>query len=128
MLIDTNIVSYFYKKDTRAVLYEKHLVGRRLFVSFMTVAELYKWPFERNFSEAKRQQLVEFLRNYTVLPYDDALAWCWAELVAKTRRDRPLSLPDSWIAATALRHRFPVVTHNRQHFDGIPGLTVLSEA
>jgi len=27
MLIDTNIVSYFYKKDTRAVLYEKHLVG-----------------------------------------------------------------------------------------------------
>ncbi len=73
-----------------SALCEKHLIGRRLFVSFMTVAELYKWPFERNFSEAKRQRLVEFLRNYAVLPYDDALAWCWAELVAKTRRDRPL--------------------------------------
>ena len=34
----------------------------------------------------------------------------------------------SWIAATALRHGIPIVTHNRQHFEGISGLTVISEA
>lgn len=127
MLVDTDIVSYFYKKDTRAAGYEKYLAGNAVFISFMTVAELYKWPFERNFSETKRQQLVAYLRNYTVLPYDDALAWTWAELVGKTCRHRPMSLPDSWIAATALRHRLAIVTHNRKHFEGIPGLTVISE-
>lgn len=127
MLIDTNIVSYFFKRDTRATAYEPHLRGKQLSLSLMTVAELYKWPIERNFGEAKRQQLVQYLRNYTVLPYDDALAWAWAELVARTCRARPMSLPDSWIAATAIRHGLPVVTHNRQHFDGVPGLVVISE-
>ena len=63
-----------------------------------------------------------------MLPYDDALAWAWAELVGKTCRGRPMSLQDSWIAATAIRHTMPLVTHNRKHFENVPGLTVISEA
>ena len=128
MLVDTNIISYFYRSDTRATAYEKHLAGKTLFVSFMTVAELYNWPFEKNWGEPKRQGLTQYLKNYTVLPYDDALAWAWAELVAKTCRGRPMFLQDSWIAATALRHAMPLVTHNRKHFENVPGLTVISEA
>jgi len=128
MLVDTNVVSYFIRRDTRAAKYEKHLSGHVLFVSFMSVAELYKWPFERNWGEAKKQGLTDYLKNYTVLPYDDALAWCWAELVAKTCRGRPMSLQDSWIAATAIRHAMPIVTHNRRHFENVPGLAVISEA
>ena len=34
---------------------------------------------------------------------------------------------DAWIAAVALRNGMPLVTHNRRHFEGIPGLTVISE-
>lgn len=128
MLIDTNIVSYFFKRDTRAASYEPHLRGQMLYVSFMTVAELYRWPVERGWGEAKRQSLIRYLRNYTVLPFDEALAWSWAELTGKTCRQRPLSFQDSWIAATALRHGLPVVTHNRQHFEQVSGLTVISEA
>ncbi len=128
MLVDTDIVSYFYRRDTRAAGYEPHLTGRTLFISFMTVAELYKWPFERNWTETKKQGLVQYLRNYTVLPYDDPLAWSWAELVSKTCRGRPMSFQDSWIAATALRHGMPIVTHNRRHFESVPGLTVISES
>jgi tRNA(fMet)-specific endonuclease VapC len=90
LLVDTNIVSYFYRRDDRAKSCEGHLVGKMLFISFMTVAELYKWPFERNWSEQKKEGLVRFLKNYTVLPYDDALAWKWAELVSKTCRGRPI--------------------------------------
>jgi|SRR6266481_4052942 len=127
LLVDTNIVSYFYRTDNRAKSYEGHLVGKRLFISFMTVGELYKWPFERNWSERKKEGLVQFLKNYTVLPYDDALAWKWAELVSKTCRGRPMSLQDSWIAATALRHGMPLVSHNAKHFEKIPGLNLITE-
>jgi tRNA(fMet)-specific endonuclease VapC len=127
LLVDTNIVSYFYRRDNRAKSYEGHLVGKRLFISFMTVGELYKWPFERNWSEQKKEGLVQFLKNYTVLPYDDALAWKWAELVSKTCRGRPMSLQDSWIAATALRHDMPLVSHNAKHFEKIPGLNLITE-
>ena len=38
-------------------------MGKQLFVSFMTVAELYKWPLERNWSEQNKQALVQFLKN-----------------------------------------------------------------
>jgi tRNA(fMet)-specific endonuclease VapC len=128
MLIDTDIVSFFYKKDTRAKAYEAYVKGETLFISFITVAELYRWPFERNWGDAKKQELKEYLKNYTVLPYDDALAWTWAELVGKTCRERPMALHDSWIAATALRHSLAIVTHNRKHFEHVPGLTIISES
>jgi predicted nucleic acid-binding protein len=126
MLIDTNIVSYIYKGDSRAKAYEAHLTGRTLFVSFMTVAELYCWPFKKNWGEAKKQGLVQFLRNFAVLPYDEGLAWIWAELVVKTCRDHPMSVADSWIAATAIRHKLPIVTHNKKHFEHVPGLSIIS--
>ena len=128
MLVDTDIVSFFYKQDTRAKAYEQHLTLQTLFVSFVTMAELYRWPFERNWGERKKQDLMRYLRNYAVVPYDDALAWTWAELVGKTCRNRPIFFHDSWIAATAMRHNQALVTHNRKHFEHIPGLTLISES
>jgi tRNA(fMet)-specific endonuclease VapC len=92
----------------------------------MTVAELYCWPFKKNWGEAKKQGLVQFLRNFAVLPYDEGLAWIWAELVVKTCRDHPMSVADSWIAATAIRHKLPIVTHNKKHFEHVPGLSIIS--
>lgn len=129
MLLDTNIVSYLFKRDSRAAVYLPHFQGQRLCISFMTVAEIYRWPFERNWAEARKQALETFLRtHFTVLPFDRNLAWTWAELVGRTMRGQPMSLADSWIAATALQHGTPLVTHNARHFKGVPGLTVITEA
>ena len=47
VLLDTNIVSYIFKRDTRAALYAPLLEGNRLGVSFMTVAELFEWAATR---------------------------------------------------------------------------------
>jgi predicted nucleic acid-binding protein len=33
-----------------------------------------------------------------------------------------------WIAACAKRHSLSLITNNRKNFEGIPGLTVISEA
>ncbi len=128
MLLDTNIVSYFYRRDTRAALYERHLLGLPRYIAFVTLGELYQWIFLRTFSEANKNRLLTYIAEHIVVPYDDRLAWTWAELSADRRKSgRPISMEDSWIAATALRHGLPLVTHNRKHFDGIPGLTVISE-
>jgi predicted nucleic acid-binding protein len=35
---------------------------------------------------------------------------------------------DAWIAATALLHDLPLITHNRWDFEDIRGLNVISEA
>lgn len=43
LLLDTIVVSYLLKGDTRAAAYAPLLEGNRLVLSFMTVAELFEW-------------------------------------------------------------------------------------
>ena len=57
VLLDTNIVSFLLKGDSRAVLYAPHLQGRRLAISFMTVAELFQWAFVRGWGDSRQQAL-----------------------------------------------------------------------
>lgn len=51
MVVDTDVVSYLFKRDSRAEAYRPHLTGRLLVVSFMTVAELDRWALERDWGE-----------------------------------------------------------------------------
>jgi tRNA(fMet)-specific endonuclease VapC len=43
VVIDTDVLSFRFKKDSRARLYRKHLVGRDWVLSYMTLAELDQW-------------------------------------------------------------------------------------
>ena len=129
MLLDTNIVGYFFRRDSRARLYVRHLVGQQRFISFTTQAELYQWLFLRPFTVANRERLLAHIKRHVVLPHDERMAWCWAELTAHCRKQGiGISTSDAWIAATALRHDLPLITHNRKHFERVPGLTIISES
>jgi predicted nucleic acid-binding protein len=126
LLLDTNIISFALKSDSRRALYDAHVAGRRTCVSFMTVAELYSWAVGRRWGQPRRNDLLIELDRHVALPYDDALAWAWARV--RTIKGRPVDPSDAWIAATALRYGLTLVTHNRRHFEGIPGLQIISEA
>ncbi len=129
LLVDTNIVSFEFRGDSRLEPYRKRMENQAQAVAFMTLAEVYKWPLERGFSEERSRQLDKHLKNYVVLPVDERLARIWAEMqVAMRRAGRGISHEDAWIAATALRHDLPLVTHNRKHFEHVPGLTIISES
>lgn len=43
VLLDTNVVAYLLKGDTRATAYAPLIANSQLAVSFMTVAELFEW-------------------------------------------------------------------------------------
>jgi tRNA(fMet)-specific endonuclease VapC len=126
LLVDTNVVSYLLKGDNRGDLYAAHLDGRLLHISFVTVAELYRWAVRYNWGEARLNTLREKLGNYTVLPSDDQTCWEWAKVM--TIKGVPIAPGDGWIAASAIRHGLPLVTHNRRHFEHITDLQVISEA
>ena len=128
-LVDTDVASYVIRRDTRAEMYRAYLAGRQTALSFMTVAELRRWALVRRWGEARRASLERELRRYTIYYADDALCTAWAALVAeREQQGRPIAPSDAWIAATAWQAGIPLVTHNRRHFMGIPGLTVVSFA
>ena len=128
VIVDTDVVSMIFKRDTRAAWYEPHLVGKLLAISFMTRAELSLWPRSAGWGEQKIATLERFLRDSVVLPYDEDLCELWAEIkFSCQRKGREVSHSDAWIAATALLYDLPLVTHNYHHFAGVEGLRVISK-
>lgn len=129
VVVDTDVVSYLFRRDSRAELYRPHLDGELLVVSFMTIAELDRWALERDWGEVRRRRMQEYLGKFVVYPYDRVMCHKWAEVSDKAhRKGRPVGVADAWIAATALLHDTPLVTHNREHFSEIEDLRVMSEA
>jgi len=43
VILDTDVCSFLFKRDTRGELYRPHLEGKTPCLSFQTVAELYQW-------------------------------------------------------------------------------------
>ena len=46
LVVDTDVISFLFKQDTRADLYKPHLQGHLLLISPMTRAELEAWALE----------------------------------------------------------------------------------
>jgi predicted nucleic acid-binding protein len=130
LVVDTNIVSYVYKKDSRADLYEPHLADAITVISFMTLAEMERWALARNWSAKRRAEMLEkVLGRFAVIESDHTLCRMWAEVSEAVRRQgRHIETADAWIAATALLYGAELVTHNAGDFNFVPGLTVITEA
>ena len=74
VVLDTDVWSFLFKRDSRAERYRVHLEGNVLCVSFQTVAELYQGAETANCGEKRRAKLREWLRRFEVLGCDDATA------------------------------------------------------
>lgn len=126
-LVDTDVLSYVIRGDTRAESYRAYLAGKEISVSFQTVAELRRWGRTRHWGAARWQELERLLAYITIYFVDDALIDAWAYLTAAREwQGHPLATGDAWIAATAWVQGLPLVTHNQRHFAGIKGLAVVS--
>ena len=130
VLVDTDVFSFLMKPgDTRRTVYEPHVKGKRLCVSFVTVGELFYWAHARKWGQKKVDDLKARLRSVVIVPFDEKLCMMYAELKAKTSvKGTSVATSDLWIAACAVRHALPLASHNRKHFENIPGLVLISES
>jgi predicted nucleic acid-binding protein len=129
VVVDTDVVSFQFKGDSRASLFDPHLAGRIPVISFMTLAELDLWALEHRWGPARKGRMARFLVRYLVHPYDRAMCLKWAEVTnAARRKGRPIQPADAWFAATALLAGVPLVTNNAADYAGVDRLTVLSAA
>jgi tRNA(fMet)-specific endonuclease VapC len=128
-VVDTDVVSYLFRNSPVARLYRRHLAGRLLAISFMTMAEIRLGMLQAGWGPDRTARMEGFLKQFVLLTCDDDLCEVWARVVYSERaRGRVIGVQDAWIAATAIQNNVPLVTHNRKHFEGVSRLIVVSEA
>ena len=125
VLLDTDVVSFLFKGDSRATAYAPLIQGNRLALSFMTVAELFQWAAVRKWGPQRIRRLEQALATYLIVPIDIDMCRTWGTLRA-TRQSagHAIAPQDAWIASAALRYRLPLITHNPSDFQGIANLDV----
>jgi predicted nucleic acid-binding protein len=122
------VFSFYQKRDTRAAQYDKHTKGKKWALSFVTVGELLLWANIRNWGPTKVANLKASIERTGVIPYDEQLCQTYADLENKLRKaGKKVGDNDLWIAATAVRHSIPLISHNRKDYDNIPDLVLISE-
>ena len=96
-------------------------------VSVVTVGELRLGVLAATDSNARARRLETLSRAEALdpLPIDRRVAHAWAALrLALRDQGARMPLNDSWIAATALAHKLPVVTQD-DDYDVVQGLLVI---
>jgi predicted nucleic acid-binding protein len=127
VVVDTDVVSFLFKNHSLAVEYQAILIGRRLSVSLITVAEIQYGMEAKNWGTSRRELMYRFLTRFTTLLPDAETARAWARIKSGCeRKGRPITFADAWIAAAALQLNVPLVTHNASDYRAVENLIILT--
>ena len=129
-LLDTNIISNVtnLSPSEQLVSWMQQQADEDLFISSLTVAEVYRGVLEKPAGKERRElerwfagpEGPQALFSGRVLPFDEPAGLLWARLMAEGTTDgRPRSALDMVIAATAEANDCVVVTDNEQQFLGL---------
>ncbi len=130
VLLDTTVASLLHPRrgqPPEMALYEPHMRGRTLALSFQSVAELWDWAENSRWGARNRKDLDVFLRRFVVIPYAYELAKVWARVMAASRKEgRRFQAGDCWVAATSVHWGLTLLAHDAD-FEGraIEGLDVV---
>jgi len=131
VVVDTDVFSRVVMKRPTGdyVRFQTLLHGRSLVLALQTVAEVRAGALISNWGQHRVAAMEAKLDSFGVVPLDDEVCRCWAELKAEcVRSGHPLGEKihdgDRWIAATARRHGLPLAS-NDSIFKAAPGITLL---
>lgn len=127
-LLDTNVLSEVQrpKPDANVLAWLDQADEDRTYLSVITVGEIARGVAQLD--EGKRKAALQLWLDLDLparfgnrlLPIDRETAVIWGQLMAEAKRvGRGLPVMDGWIAASAVRHGFTLVTRNARDFAGI---------
>jgi len=127
-LFDTDSLSNILKKYPSVLLIEKlmTLPGELQFTTSINISEIYFGAYR----SINRKQILQAYEekvfpNLNILPFDTDSGKIYGKLKAQLeKKGLPKSEPDLRIAAITIQHNMVLVTGNKRHFIGIPGLKI----
>jgi predicted nucleic acid-binding protein len=96
-------------------------------ISAITLGELRLGVLQARDAEtvSRRLSTYQLAQRFEPLAIDEAVSEDWALLVSRLRAaGRKVPVNDSWIAATAIAHRVPIVTQDSD-YDAMPDVEVI---
>lgn len=122
-LIDSDWVIDALRGTHEAHALFTHLTAEALAISLVTYGEVYEGIYYGRSQRVSEEAFRRFLQGVTILPLNRSIMRRFARIRGDLRnRGAIIGDPDILIAATALHHSLMMVTHNRQHFQRVPGL------
>jgi tRNA(fMet)-specific endonuclease VapC len=70
IIVDTDIFSYWFKRDSRGEAYRSYAIGRKMALAFPTVGELYYWALKYNWGTIRFNYFEQTIKEYIFLPCD----------------------------------------------------------
>ena len=133
-LLDTCLISEFVKPrpEQRVQDWLNGLDSRRAYLSVVTLGEIQRGISEKPASN-RRTELEMWLNEALVVQFEDRILSLdqetfktWGQMVALLKRQgKPMSVMDSLIAATAIRHKMVLATRNVSDFEHV-GLSIFN--
>lgn len=121
-LLDTNIVIALFKNESSVI--EKISAAREVFISNITVGELYFGAYKSNKTENNFRKIENFVAKNTVLNCDDITAKYYGKVKNKLKiKGKPIPENDIWIAAIALQYDLTLVSRDK-HLQEIDDLSL----
>ena len=125
VVVDPNVVSYFFRRDDKAAYYEERIQGRRAVISYQTLEEVWYGAYSRGWGDRRKTELARHLEQYEVVWPNPELVEVCAQLRSQQKSvGRELAVADAWIAATAVLLNCPLVSHDGD-FVGIANLQLV---
>ena len=120
VIFDTDFLIGILRNDKGAILHLKKLLKQpnELFITHVTLWELYQGVYNSSKVEVNLKQTEELIQFFTIIPFTQSIAKRFGFLLNDLRkRGTPIGVMDTLIASIALEKELPLITGNRSHFE-----------
>ncbi len=121
VIFDTNILIEIYRGNPAVKEEIEHIESNVFYISSITVAEFMVGAKDKVDLKRIEQQL----SKYTPLPINEDITDIFIDIFKTLTLSHRPGIADSLIAATALYYHLPLYTHNKKHFQFIPGIELV---
>jgi len=125
-LVDTDILSFYFKGDQKVVdKFNDYL--REFDVINISIITYYEILGGLKFKKAERQikEFEEFVNNNTIIHISEESAKISGDIYANLRKNGiTIGTSDILIAGIALENELTLITNNERHYESIQGLKI----
>ncbi|MBI4235311.1 type II toxin-antitoxin system VapC family toxin [Candidatus Peregrinibacteria bacterium] len=119
-VIDTDILIDYLRLHDKAINFLDNLKRKERHIAFLTVFELINGYNNKN----QEKKINNFLENFVTLDLNTNIAKTALQIYKTKKWSTGLGIADSLIAATAIKHKYALVTRNIKHYQNIADLKV----